>query len=234
MERGVINQILDIIFPLECLSCGKENILFCESCRRKLIFTTTQSCPFCGKINTTGKTCSLCQKNFALNGIFAAGDYNQKEIKEIVKHLKYHFVKKMADELGLFILNCLKSSYPSGNDLFNKNYLIAPIPLSKERGRWRGFNQSKLIADKISAAIGAKELSGLIKVRNSKPQANLSGQKRKNNLSNCFNYIGENLSKKKIILVDDVATTGTTLEEAAKVLKNNGAETIWGLVAAKG
>ncbi len=233
IRRGLVS-ILNVIFPIECIICKKEGEIICKDCFEKIAQTTTQNCPFCKKIDVNGKTCQSCRKNFHLDGIFSAGNYEQKELKESIKHLKYNFIKTLSNELSLFILKNLEKHKMVNGELFKGEFFLMPIPLSKQRERWRGFNQSSLLAEKIAATKNWQVLPGLIKKKNSKPQAKLSGQKRKDNLRECFEYNGENLNGKKIILIDDVVTTGATLEEAAKTLKKHGAKTVWGLVVAKG
>jgi len=110
-----------------------------------------------------------------------------------------------------------------------------PVPLSKKRLKWRGFNQAEIIAnilaDNFKLEIDAKNLK---RIKNTKPQAKLNERERRNNLADCFSWLGDKLNGRNIILVDDVATTGSTLNECAKVLKQAGASEVWGLVVANG
>jgi len=128
-------------------------------------------------------------------------------------------------------------------DLFDKKLLynnfsqslIMPVPLHKKRLRWRGFNQSELLAKGIKKYFNLDlRLDELIRTKHKKPQTKLSGRKRKENVKGCFFWKGDWLDGKNIILVDDVITTGSTLNECAKVLKENGAGEVWGLVVARG
>jgi len=120
-------------------------------------------------------------------------------------------------------------------DLNFKKALIIPIPLHPRRERWRGFNQAELIAREIADYLHLEMSVGeLIRVKHRKPQTKLNKKDRKNNIKNCFFWRGSGLSGRDIVLVDDVATTGATLNEAARILKENGAGRVWGLVAANG
>jgi len=117
---------------------------------------------------------------------------------------------------------------------FNDN-LVVPVPLSGKRLCWRGFNQAELLARKIAENYGlGLDANNLIRIKHKKPQAKLDEVHRQENIKGCFVWRGNNLNKKNIILIDDVVTTGATLNECAKILKASGAGEVWGLVVAKG
>jgi len=110
-----------------------------------------------------------------------------------------------------------------------------PIPLHKRRLRWRGFNQAEKIAKILSDKLNIPLVNNkLIRIKYNQPQAKINSQKRKNNIIGCFQYNGESLEEKNIILVDDVVTSGSTLNECAKVLKEKGAQEVWGICVARG
>ena len=108
------------------------------------------------------------------------------------------------------------------------------MPLHKKRQRLRGFNQSEQLARAISKNFNLEINHNLIRIKHKKAQAKLHEKNRWENIKNCFSYQGKNLNNKNILLIDDVATTGATLNECAKVLKENNAKEVWGLVVAKG
>lgn len=227
--------ILDILFPLECLGCGKEKEWFCHDCFQKLEFLARQSCPFCGSENLFGRTCESCSKSHSLDGIFAAGNYGQKNLSLLIRHLKYSLASDLAGVLGEFLAIALKNwQKENGRSLFIKNSFFLPIPLHSKRKKWRGFNQSELIADRLAEEFGWKKISGLERIKNSRPQAKTKETERKKNIKDCFRFADQRLDGKKIILIDDVATSGATLEEASRALKNAGAESVWGLTVARG
>ncbi|MBU4216276.1 hypothetical protein L6270_02600 [Candidatus Parcubacteria bacterium] len=113
--------------------------------------------------------------------------------------------------------------------------LIIPVPLHNKRLRWRGFNQSEklahFIANKSQIKINTENLK---RIKFKKPQASLKKEARLKNIQNVFTWQGAKLNHQNIILVDDVTTTGATLNECAKILKANGANEVWGLVLANG
>ncbi|MDD5290553.1 MAG: ComF family protein [Patescibacteria group bacterium] len=250
--------ILDLIFPIECLGCGTEGVWLCKDCFRQLPIRTKQYCLNCKKPNEFGEFCPDCAPAYALDGVWIAGDYENKIIASLIKNLKYHFARDLAEILGQFLILFLRNLINKGRigktDLgigineekiekikktpeiiFDfKNCLLIPVPLHKKRERWRGFNQVLAIAKTIATHFNLELSTGLIRLKHRPPQAKLSEAKRKRNLRNCFAWTGASLANRRVILVDDVVTTGSTLNECAKILKQAGASEVWGLVAAKG
>lgn len=234
-KNKIKNKILDFLFPLECLGCGQENLWFCHECFRKLELLPSQRCLFCEAENLSGHTCANCRQNHYLDGIFSAGNYGQKELSLLIRHFKYSLINELAETLSDFLTLALKAYLKeNGQNIFNSNNYLLPIPLHPKREKWRGFNQSEIIASHLAKKFGWEKISCLKKIKNSKPQAKLNESKRLNNLNNCFCLSGDDPAGKKIILVDDVATTGATLEEAARILKKAGAKSVWGLTIARG
>ncbi len=247
---------LDFVFPIECLSCGCEGNWLCAECLSDLKFKPSQYCLACKKENDFGQFCQPCRQPYFFNGVFIAGDYDNKLLAEMIKKLKYNLVKDLANDLGNFLAFFI-SGLISGN--FNlkeeikllekeklrkdlpsvlrnlEKSLIIPIPLHPRRERWRGFNQAELIAKKFAESFNLEISTGILKsIKNKKPQAKLNEEERKENIKDCFECSLDNLAGRNIILIDDVITTGHTLSEAARVLRENGAGQVWGLVIAKG
>lgn len=250
--------ILDLIFPIECLGCGKEGVWLCQSCFRKLPVESEQFCPGCKKINEFGNFCYACSPAYFLDGVWVAGNYKNKTISSLIKNLKYHFAKDLSKILGeflvLFLRNLINKVRINAIDLNTgikseslekikkapeiildfHNCLLIPVPLHKRRERWRGFNQTKAIAEVISQHFNLTISHDLIRIKHRPPQAKLDAENRKENIRGCFSWQGKMPEDARIILIDDVATTCSTLEECAKILKQAGAEEVWGLVIARG
>lgn len=225
--------ILDLIFPIECLNCGAAGRWICQKCFTQLKFNDTQYCHHCKKENRAGRFCVSCMQDYCLKGLLIAGSYEDKILEKLIINFKYHFIKDIAADLGNFLILFLENL--QNEKIFNpRDFCILPVPLAKKRERWRGFNQAKEIAEIIAKHFGIMINEDLIRIKHSKPQVKLNENERKCNIVGCFGWQGENLNSRKIILIDDVATTGATLNECAKILKQNGAGEVWGLVAAKG
>ena len=210
--------ILNILFPLECLGCKTEGAWLCEKCFRKLKFNDQKYI-----LNTPN-----------LEEIFIAGDYDDKVLAELIKKLKFNFVDDLALILGRFLSLFWTGIIFSREELKNKKILLIPLPLSKKRKRYRGFNQAELIVRSFNLDYNYLVNHDFKKIKDTKAQSSLNEIERARNIKDCFKWTGENLKNKTIILIDDVITTGATLNEAAAVLKNAGAEKIYGLVVAKG
>ena len=216
---SIKSLILNLIFPVSCLSCKKEGTYLCKKCFRKL--------------KTISKKYNLNTPN--LNDIFIAGDYDDKLLAELIKKFKFSFIKEIGFLLSRFLIlfwRQVEFKKPEFKEI--ENFLVIPVPLSKKRKRFRGFNQSEILAENFSSFYAYSLSLDLKRIKHSVPQSSLSETKRKQNIQSSFAWCGESLREKTIILIDDIITTGATLNECALVLKKAGAKKIYTLVLAKG
>jgi len=220
--------LLNLIFPKECVICGYEDTWLCPDCYQKIILVKSPTCPFCKRLTSKGEFCPTCRRKATLTGIMIAA-YYETPLKEIIHNYKYKMVKDLSEPLADLLINHLqKFALPS-------NPLILPVPLHQKRLKEREFNQAALLGKKIADIFGLDfddEL--MIRKINTKPQINLSGLERKENVKNAFLCINpQKVYKRNIILVDDVCTTGATLEACGVELRKYNARQIWGLVLAR-
>lgn len=145
--------------------------------------------------------------------------YQNKLLKKAINIYKYKFVKDLAKPLSKLILRKINFDY---------DYIV-PVPLHAKRLRWRGFNQAELLAQQINHK---KTKNFLIKTQKTKPQAELTEKQRKQNIKNSFKCLA-NLTNKRILLIDDVETTGSTLRECKKALLQAGVKKVYCLTLAK-
>jgi len=201
----IFNKILAVLFPQKCLGCKKENEILCPDCL--------------GKINRPDTP--------YLNGIHIAANYQDLVLKKALWMLKYQGVKQLAKPLAKLILERVWKK------LETENWLIVPIPLSKNKLRRRGYNQAELIARELSANVRADIL---FKKFHTKSQVEVKDkEERLANIVGSFEIKNhQTIMGKKIILIDDVLTTGATMSEAKKVLKKAGAKKVAGVVVARG
>ncbi|HEX7586089.1 MAG TPA: ComF family protein [Patescibacteria group bacterium] len=210
-----------------------------------------QVCPKCERfIIDSGKLCQSCKrttlknKDFFLDALAVAAKYRENNLSRVVHFYKYNLVQDLHIPLGRIMAKAfLDNSLPLPD-------LIVPVPLHPRRLRWRGFNQSELLANYISENLtpGMKipVLNDLlIRKKHTTPQMKVRKySERKENIQNAFALnpplpsgervgVRGKLKNKKILLIDDIATTGATLNECAKVLKNAGAKKVFGLVLAR-
>jgi len=215
--------ILDILFPIECLNCRQEGAYLCPNCLAKLKFND----------ETYLKTALANLKISDLKKIYIAGDYESSILHNLIIKYKYSFISPLGKILADFLILFWKKISP----IFTSDatpFLVIPIPLSKKRERWRGFNQAEVISRNFSVYFNYELNLDLKRIKHRPPQAELSEIERLKNIESVFAWQGKNLQAYHILLIDDVVTSGATLNEAARVLKAAGAKNVYALVLAKG
>ncbi len=215
------------LFPPYCLGCLNDGPSYCcQSCLKKIeIFYN--SCPVCDYPSTPGRVCGWCLADTSLDGLYIAAPYDQPILPELLTAFKFEGITSLANELGS-ILSPLTTYLP-------KTFTLIPLPLSWWRFQERGFNQSELLARSAIKIPSLRLRGGILRRRWSFRQSKLSSLERARNVRGTFSCLKPELVKDEIIiLVDDLYTTGATLNEAARVLKTAGAKKIIGLVLAKG
>ena len=230
---------LDTLFPLSCLGCRKHGFWLCPICLHSLPLRSVQHCPQCFRsITPWGQVCFACQDTSspALDGIFVASYYKKHLLAQVIHSYKYRFLPALAKPLAeLLCQTLIQSTLPLPE-------LIIPVPLHPRRLRFRGFNQSALLASELSQtllpALDIPLLTNtILRTRYTKPQMKtVSREERLINLRGAFALsptTAHSIHGKSIWLIDDVATTGTTLEECALLLKKHGATSVFGIVLAR-
>jgi len=234
-KKGV-GFVLNLFFPKKCLGCGTADVYLCSNCFNRIEIALNNTCFFCGKIIWQGKICVDCQKENYLDRIISATNYKNPLARDLIKNFKYHYVKELSQSLTQLII---KSLTLCGILDFPHSVVVLPIPLYKIRHRTRGFNQAELLAKQIADYFNLPLETNILKrIISGIPQANIKdNKKRKENIKGVFEIHLSSLKRlrgQNIILIDDVLTTGATLIEATKVLKNNGADEVWALAVARG
>lgn len=234
MKKRVIKDfLLKTFFPKFCFNCQKEGSYLCPDCQATMDILENDFC-LCenaSRLPQAGK-CFLCRKKY-LNGLYFAVSYKNKLAKKLIHQLKYEpYIKELSTTLASLIITHF--------DLIQKgftgeNFILIPVPLTKKKLKTRGYNQSEEIAKELSKKLGIP-LAGdcLTKQKETRSQMELKKEERASNLKDAFAVLAaEKISGKKILLVDDVYTTGATLEECAKTLKRTGAIEVWGITVAR-
>jgi len=232
--------VLDLIFPPQCLFCAKstENERFslvCESCFSKIPRQTALFCPKCFLRRPKATNCPACAPKSDLKLLGVASSYRDEKVKTLLWKFKYGFLKDLAYPLGELLTDYLKLAAPEWRR--DKSIVLIPVPLHKRKENWRGFNQSELVGKIVAGNFGWQfENSALIRTRHNPAQVEMENfEERQKNVENLFAVKNpEKIKDKKIVLVDDVFTSGATLFECAKALKIAGAKRVYGLVIAKG
>lgn len=241
-----INFILDIVFPRHCLGCdillGDEDPSYvCRHCWTTINVKNNFACAFCQAPVKNGKTCPFCIKAHDLDRLLVATSYDNRLVERIVKTMKYGFVKSLADGVANLMAAYFKKRLAAGLEFSSESSIVAAVPLHIRRLNWRGFNQAEIIGESIGKNLGLFFAPDMLRrIRNNKPQAEIPDQKsRIENVQNIFKLNRDrkeriSVKAQTVLLIDDVSTTGSTLDGCANALKNAGAKEVWGLVFARG
>lgn len=216
IARSILNIIYKTLFPLKCTNCNKEGSFLCIGCENKLLSLLDKQ--------------KYLDNTTSIDKIISCFSY-KPPLSDLIILGKYSFMPEVFTYLACMGVRNLKSM-----NLALENFMLCPIPLSKQRLRWRGFNQSQKLCEEFSKHLKIPWHNLLIRNRNTKTQKDLSRKERLKNVQNCFLInpkYQELIIQRSVLLVDDVITTGSTLEAAAKVLIEAKAVNIWGLALAK-
>lgn len=231
-----MTSILDFLFPKSCLGCGKSGVYLCQNClakvdRPKLI------CPVCEKPQPFGTTHSYCQTKYSLDGLVYFFGY-QKIIREAIHKLKYRYATALIDEIAKAILNEINNRYKDTyilfiNQLKNDKPVILPIPLYWYKQNKRGFNQASLLGEVVSKQFNLPFNDKILtRKKSNTSQTELSMKEREQNVKNIFSVHTSHVPP-SLLLIDDVWTTGSTMKEACRVLKEAGVGKVWGMTIAR-
>lgn len=229
-----IDDILNFIYPPLCQICGerlKKGEIVCNRCFDRIYFIGKRKCRICSKPLERETLCRKCGRNPPdFDSVIACGSYVEP-LSDIIKLYKYRQRPGLSDRLA----RLLHSSYRSRGD-YKKINTVTWVPMSGVEVRTRGFNQSRILAQKFADLNGMKVLNLLKKTRNITSQTKLEKDERVKNVRGAFarnrNSLPSAEKERGIILVDDVLTTGSTLNECAKALKDSGVKKVVGLVLA--
>ncbi len=208
-QLAVIGRfVLDALAPHRCVNCGRIGAVACADCwgkaERKLYVTPGPN---------------------PLESTVTCAEYEQPTVQKLIHDLKYNGIRDAAEPLGLLLAETVQP-------LLQRGDVLVAIPLHARRERKRGFNQSTLLARQLHAATNVPLAAVLHRVRNTKPQVECDADERRTNLAEAFT--ADHTDAQRIILIDDVTTTGTTFVEAAKALRKVTAVPIIGLAVARG
>ncbi len=219
--------LMSLFFPNRCFMCGKVigwQTHICYSCYDDVPYILPPVCPRCGR---SKKDC-VCRGHKRLFERCASPLYYDDRLKLAIYQLKTYGYRQTVDALACEMAEVIRREY--GGIEFDA---IVPVPLHKSDLSARGFNQSELLARALASSVRLPVQPVLIKRYATKPQKTLTLRQRSGNLLGVFDVVdGESIAGKTILLVDDVVTTGSTLDECAKMLKLYGAKEVYAVTAA--
>jgi ComF family protein len=219
--RTLAGKLADLFFPPVCASCKSVGELLCVECRQKISWVLEPVCPRCGRSQSkVVDECKGCSQNPIPLQQVRTAVYYEGPVAEVVKQFKYEGYFGLASPLAELML----AAWPRWKQPVD---LVVPIPLHTARYRERGYNQSELLARVLEGHLDWRIEPGALKrVRRTRPQVGLNMAERRSNVSGAFIADAALVQGKKILLIDDVRTTGATLVSAAEVLLDAGAKSV--------
>ncbi len=230
-----VKNFLHLLYPPHCYICEKplevrkqkESAYLCKACKSRIEKVEGPFC-ICGT-SLKGKDplvdlCETCANRIRYFDLVRSYGYYQEPLKDLIRAFKNRAEKELSRELSL-LLKDVVSDIPS--EFSSMTY----IPLSKMRFRRRGFNQTKLLASDLANLLNLEVVPALEKAKRNLPQKGLSQAERQENVRGVFRCTGS--GKENILLIDDVYTSGATVNEASRVLKEGGYEKIFVVTIAR-
>ena len=227
-SRRLSGVLIDLLFPQRCIGCQREGQLLCSACSSAASHLRPPICQHCGTAWSGSSLCYACQTHpLKLDGLRSVF-YFEGVIRQSIHHLKYDNLRALAVPLAVLMREYLEAVPLPGE-------ILVPVPLHRRRLKERGYNQSALLAHELGRLVKLSVLeSSLIRQRDTPPQARTtSAEERRRNVARAFICVDHRLKGEKVILIDDVATTGATLEAAAEALRNAGISSVWALTLAR-
>ncbi len=227
----IFNFLKDLIAPKKCYSCKKEWHFLCEKCLEKIWFFSS-ICPVCKKKSLHFEVCQNCKEKVFYDKIIILTHYQNKVISKLIKDAKFYQKKDILEDFWVYLWEKLLE-----NICENKSNIVLvspPMFFLKKLFRW--YNQSQILAKNIAENFWIKYNFQIFKkTKKTKAQSHLSREERLENLKNVFilneNKL-ENYKNKTFIIVDDVVSTWSTINEISKLLKNNWIKKVYGLCIA--
>ena len=221
-------DLLDIVFPIECVGCGNSGRLICSSCSDDLPVLKP---PYCQVCSTPGDfaRCQPCSESDRwFDGIRSPYRYTGS-IRQAILALKYGGLKAGSAQLADLLADYMRHNPIPGQT-------VMPVPMHRDRQRERGYNQADLLASRVARACSLPYApNALVRTHRTEPQAGIADANLR--AANVVGAVsvgdGIDVAGMDIIIVDDVATTGSTLEECAATLKRAGARSVWCLTLAR-
>lgn len=223
--------LLDLLYPPSCVNCKTANEWLCQDCFKRIVFIIPPVCERCGTSISTDDLphCVQCKNNpfQSVDGLRSASYFEDSPIRSAIHFLKYRNHRAVVSILSRMLIDTYRTYHLKADAL-------VPVPLHTSRLRERGYNQSQLLANEVGTFFNLPvDTDTLQRVRKTKSQMELGINERRQNVLDAFACRSKKLTGQKVLLIDDVCTTGSTLDACATALKEGGAASVWGLTLAR-
>ena len=225
--KRIGKTMLNLLFPPRCAVCGEVlaaegwKDFLCEDCRKEIPFFPREVCPHCGGETDTVGFCESCLRGYAFSSACAAFPYER--VRNAIHLFKYEGGKDIGRGLGELMAEYLSEHH---EELSVKTDVILAVPLFPKKEKQRGFNQTHILCEGLSERTGLRfQREGLVRTRATVAQSTLTPEERKENLKDAF-AVTADFTDKRVLLVDDIFTTGTTCNECARALYRAGAKEV--------
>jgi competence protein ComFC len=229
--KKMLSVLLDFFFPRFCVNCGREGRYLCHDCEL-FVCEAELVCPVCQKPSFFGKRHKQCQDSDGLDGLVCFWDY-EGIVKETIKRIKREKIFHVLEEATESFLSLIDQErfLPFFSFLIDKETCITFVPISFNRERERGFNQSEVLAGYLAEMTGKRKIQLIERVKETEPQMDLNKEERFLNVKDAFSI--KSIKAEKVVLVADLWASGATMKECCRLLKKNNVKEVWGFVLAK-
>jgi len=226
---SIMESAIGLLAPTECINCGSEGLALCESCTRLLISEFGERCWRCNSLTPASRTCPSCRHTGSPGHVWIVTDYDGAA-RDLLSLYKFGHNRAAAEPISRMMA---KAYLEYGGDEKPQGYLVAPVPTATRRLRERGFGHAELLAKKVAAEL-KMEYSPALRRLGQTRQLGATRESRLKQLNSSFAVKNQkSVAGRKILLVDDVVTTGGTLIAATQALRASGASQVDALLFAK-
>jgi competence protein ComFC len=218
----ILGRLMEVIAPASCVGCGVIGDVVCTTCFSEISLDVREVCVGCGRNSREGRTCDACSARTKLTGV-SVGAFYEGSVKEAILQLKFHRLRSAGRVAAELLARRLPRDLPVD--------VVTSVPVAPERYRERGYNQSELVARLVAPRLGLPYRTMLGRVT-SVHQMGLDRQRRLNQIAGVF-FALRDVRGARVLVVDDVVTTGATLSECASTLSAAGAQLVWGAAVAR-
>jgi competence protein ComFC len=231
----VKSAVIDLLFPPHCVACHRLGAWLCTDCIDGIETIRPPICRRCGLPLDDSQpagtpVCKNCQETPPIIDGLLVYAYHSGALREAIHQFKYQDLRSLAGPLGRLMGEGWAALASSNLDID----VIVPVPLHPSRQRHRGYNQAALLARELGAHLQRPVVEKvLVRVKATAPQVQLSAEERRTNVYNAFRCTDSSLAGKQVLLVDDVCTTGSTLDSACLALRRAGSLSVWAYTLAR-